>query len=821
MRVKQYELIQQMLELMDKVHKKLEDIITLNKQSDYLESLSNMLVESQGLAIKIGNIVEESEGESQKLIGFLEDYCELIYLVNEELNNTSEDENDIDRLCKKTRKIFLKIKNSVKHDISVTREVVFLPYKASMWDSLESVWKAADSDPNCNAIVIPIPYYDKNPDGSVRAEYYEADLFPEYVPITDYSEYDFGKRNPDVVFIHNPYDYGNLVTTIHPFFYAENMKKVTDCLVYIPYFATSGAMSESRSWCPVYEYVDYIVIQAESYRKYYSPNIPDEKFIAFGSPKFDNVINKCKKNMVINDEWRAKIENKRVFFYNTSLNGMLVDTPQFMRKMQYVFDTFKNHPECCLLWRPHPLFESTLYAMRPECVEVFDALKKDFLKQDNWIYDETPCAEDTIAICDGYIGDNASSIVALFGVVGKPIFIVDNRIDEETKNELNKASFIEPIKAHDGYNQEKISVISNDELYMEENGEYNFKFELSEFSRDYLRMLSYTFNERIFIFPYIEQEILIVNGTKIEKVELNHEDNVEVAFIDYEIRDNCVFLFPFQYSSIVKYNMETGRIDYIRGVRDFCVFDRRRKAIWCDDDNLYVLKGNGNEYLKIKLDLSEITTTRIDINDKYTNAYLSPNEKSVWLTSYGTKKLLYWNYDNQIIKDYSISNTVEFDSIKDIIFVDNEMYVVPNSGTKIYPIKDINKAVDIGINLQEEPLNGTLKPDCYSQGKFIYDGEKYSYLSPIDGCLYDLYGLKMKKRKVIFNIKNELKFKRLSRGCGYCCKEDLIISLDRFINEYDSCFDKDEQIKDYENINASPDGDCGEKVYNFLSKEKR
>ena len=27
---------------------------------------------------------------------------------------------------------------------------------------LESVWQAADSDPYCDAYVIPIPYYDKN-----------------------------------------------------------------------------------------------------------------------------------------------------------------------------------------------------------------------------------------------------------------------------------------------------------------------------------------------------------------------------------------------------------------------------------------------------------------------------------------------------------------------------------------------------------------------------------------------------------------------------------------------------------------------------------
>ena len=85
-------------------------------------------------------------------------------------------------------------------------KVVFLPYKASMWDSLESVWKAAAADENCDAYVIPIPYYDKNLDGSFKQEHWEGDQYPADVPITRFDQYDFEKRKPDVVFIHNPYD---------------------------------------------------------------------------------------------------------------------------------------------------------------------------------------------------------------------------------------------------------------------------------------------------------------------------------------------------------------------------------------------------------------------------------------------------------------------------------------------------------------------------------------------------------------------------------------------------------------------------------------
>lgn len=57
------------------------------------------------------------------------------------------------------------------------RSVVFLPYKASAWDSLESVWRAAEANSDCDAYVIPIPYYYKNSDGSFGEMRYEEISF--------------------------------------------------------------------------------------------------------------------------------------------------------------------------------------------------------------------------------------------------------------------------------------------------------------------------------------------------------------------------------------------------------------------------------------------------------------------------------------------------------------------------------------------------------------------------------------------------------------------------------------------------------------------
>ncbi|NMB42298.1 MAG: hypothetical protein GX996_10260 [Firmicutes bacterium] len=55
------------------------------------------------------------------------------------------------------------LKKELMSEKEVKLEILFLPYKSSMWDSLESIWRAAKDDPSCDCYVVPIPYYDRKP----------------------------------------------------------------------------------------------------------------------------------------------------------------------------------------------------------------------------------------------------------------------------------------------------------------------------------------------------------------------------------------------------------------------------------------------------------------------------------------------------------------------------------------------------------------------------------------------------------------------------------------------------------------------------------
>lgn len=334
------------------------------------------------------------------------------------------------------------VENHVQ-EIQARLEIVFIPYKVSMWDSLESIWRAADADENCDAYVIPIPYYDINPDRSIAKVNYEGDLYPEDVSITDYRNYDLKKRHPDMIYFHNPYDGYNLVTSVLPEFYSEKLKRHTDMLVYVPYFV---AMEDvvSRNFCllPGVLNADRVIVQSEKIKKAYGKYVSEDKVLALGSPKFDKVIWTKEHPPQMPEEWKKIARGRKLILYNTHLSCLINDDGSVCGKLRYVFSCFEGRDDVCLLWRPHPLSEATLKAMNPLQLAEYMQLVQIYIEKEIGIFDNTADVHRAIALSDAYYGD-WSSLVEMYKITGKPIMIQDikltNRIKEES---LRSVSFI-------------------------------------------------------------------------------------------------------------------------------------------------------------------------------------------------------------------------------------------------------------------------------------------------------------------------------------------------------------------------------------------
>ena len=440
------------VELLEQAHNEIKRSI---ENKDILAAQS-LLIDCQNGAIQLGTLIEKTEGENFKTVNIIEEYCEVIYQFHQKLEQ-GEDVN-LNKTYKTLYRLSIKIANSIKNDIPIRTEVVFLPYKASMWDSFESVWKAANEDELCDAYVIPVPYYDKNPDESFSAEHYEGNLFPKYVPITRYDRYDFECRRPDIIFIHNPYDDRNFVTSIHPYFYSRNLKKFTDLLVYIPYFVHQNDMVKD-GYClmPGVIYADKVILQSErvreQYIRYYLDSLPEilavlpelketqgkytkyeieQKFQALGSPKLDIDV---RTENIIPDEWKTFLgQDKKVIFFNTHLSGLLIGKSEaFLKKLNWVFDFYKNREDAVLLWRPHPLIVETARSMNPEAIAPYLQLVDKYKQQKIGIYDDSSDLHRAVDLADAYYGDK-SSVVELFMHQGKPIMIMSHDIQEIKKN---------------------------------------------------------------------------------------------------------------------------------------------------------------------------------------------------------------------------------------------------------------------------------------------------------------------------------------------------------------------------------------------------
>lgn len=440
----------------------LQTVDTLLKANDAIvrttrtnpEKAAEALAQCQESAIALGTYIDTLGEKYASLVHVLEDYCENIYQMSESLS----DENTCRKVSKRIQKQLTGLCNSIKYDMPEDRkEVVFLPYKASMWDSLESVWKAADEDPDCDAYVIPIPYYDRNPDESFREEHYEGDQYPAYVPITRYDEYDLAARRPDVIYIHNPYDECNHVTSVHPYFYAKNLRNFTDKLVYIPYFIlgeiepdNQAAIDGMKHFCftPGTVYADRVIVQSENMRQIYineyikaakdmglsgehvDRKFLEKKFLGLGSPKVDKVLNTKKEDLDIPAEWLKVIEKpdgswKKIVFYNTSVSALLQHDEKMLQKMESVFELFKgNQDEVALLWRPHPLIQATIESMRPQLWEAYKEIRDRYVEEGWGIYDDSADVDRAVVISDAYYGDQ-SSVVQLYRETGKMSMIQD------------------------------------------------------------------------------------------------------------------------------------------------------------------------------------------------------------------------------------------------------------------------------------------------------------------------------------------------------------------------------------------------------------
>ena len=724
------------------------------------------------------------------------------------------------------------------------KTIVFLPYKASMWDSLESIWLAAKGDSRCECYVVPIPYYDKDAYGRLTTYHFEGTQFPAYVPITDYRDFDLASRNADIIYIHNPYDDGNRVTSIDPDYYSAKLKTYTDKLVYVPYYATSGGMGEDQSLCKAYIYADYIIVQAEGHKDYFDACIPREKLLALGSPKFDRVVKLCENPPEVSEDWKDKMNGKTVYFFNTSLGGMLADTEAFLKKLRYVFDCFSGREDVCLLWRPHPLLDETFTTARSQYKEEYEQLKQDFLTAGWGIYDTTPDIEKTIAVSDCYIGDSGTSVTALFGIAGKPVYLLDNYIHREPMgNEWIK----EMITLYYPQGQDAWKVEPGNQLYHLEEGIYRFYCKLSEYTSGGYYRMAVEYGSYVYVFPANAQEILVIDDKRnITRIKLEQKISQPGAFVNVWFEGNYAFLIPYKYPYIVRFDMDTQAIDYVDGCQEFLVSNHAGaeriggSGIW----NGYLMLANpaDNRVVAIECETLELQVLSVDARYYRGACALQADEDTIWLFPYTGTNVVQWNpmtgetvsYNCRvpgfICNQYPTGKTCMEHAFGSMARRENQVVLAPVWG---------NQFVFINTETGEvKPFHMELDLTFREDQSYCMSGGNGGFVRRLDEAHALFYHEPMRKLYRVNLLDGSVEeeaiayeqsdvwlhapgYAKLSKWVRYGCEERAICSLPHMLENQGAgdSFDRQACLEAYGEIAMYADGRSGQKIHAFMMDE--
>lgn len=416
-----------------------------------------LLGECQNVAIQIGSLVEKEKGEGTKTVAMLENYCETLFCASQKLVEESQPEESghFDTFYCEWEKFEQEFSELVKHELQMRKEIVFIPYKVSYWGTMASLWREAMQDEEVDVYVIPAPYYYKDELGNIKKEpHYECAGYPEEVAVTSYEEYNFQVHHPDVIVTQCPYDEYNYAMTLHPFFYAVNLKKYTDKLVYIPPFVMDEIAQEDerakkmlKYFCnmPGVVHADCVIVQSEQMKERYvelltqfagedTRTVWENKIWGTGSPVQDVWIDGQevleKDNPALPEAWMRVLRSpdgrgKKIVLYSTSASALLMHGQKMVDKIRAVLQSFfVNREQVALIWRPDPKVKKVIRKKNPGLWQSYRDLLQKYREEGWGIVDDSDQPDLSVSLCDACYGDGGS-VMHTCRVQGKFVMLQD------------------------------------------------------------------------------------------------------------------------------------------------------------------------------------------------------------------------------------------------------------------------------------------------------------------------------------------------------------------------------------------------------------
>ena len=780
------------------LHRKCRDKM---EQKEY-QTVQTALSDCQEAAIQMGEAIEKLVGEGTDAVSYLEQYCERLYNLSLQIEELSAQ-----KFYKSLEEILIKAENAVKH-MPVRKEVVFFPYKASMWDSLESVYLAAKEDENCDAYCVPIPYYDRRADGSIGQMHYEGNEYPKNIEVIDYRTYNVEQRHPDAIYIHNPYDEWNHVTCVPERYFARNLRNYTDELVYIPYFVLDEIEPDDQAriegmkhfcFTPGVIYANKVIVQSEKMRQIYineyikaakesglsgehtDRKYLEQKILGLGSPKFDKVLNTKKEDLEIPEEWLKIIGKpdgswKKIIFYNTSISALLQHDEQMLEKMKDVFRVFKeNQDEVALLWRPHPLVKTTIESMRPQLWQEYSKIVEQYRNEGWGIYDDSADMDRAVVLSDAYYGDG-SSVVQVYQRTEKPIMI--QCVDIIVENKYFWASAFCKVQDDIWFIHGNVAILCKYNMLKKETTVIGM-LPVKNKCREYLFEKIVFYNEKLFIIPCWADEIVIydINNNSFCKIDLEYTNRMK--FCNAFIYRNKIVCVPYTYPFAISIDVDTFEICNEYSIENAILnegADYVSDSIKIDKQ-IYMVSPQKNAIWKYDLDkqvMDKLVISNVDGISSICKA-----GKSIVLCSNTNKKILLIDSDLHNVKDVFWPDGVE--SLK-IMGFDEKTFIVDNAENVNAAVYDTEfRLVKIIAPLYKGKKRNTDCPyfcgisERYDDEQIYFNQAEYTF------CIYGKYKDEYIEMPIEDECKQNIDKMELVLHSRGVLKESVLVSLSEYI----------------------------------------
>lgn len=785
----------------------------------------NLLADCQEAMDSVAQSLRDSGVDESVYGATMEDYFRVTFQASQNIG-------DVGAFVPELNAQVYALKEVVKNT-EITYHILFLPYKASMWDSLESIWKACVKDERCHCQVVSLPYYQMSETLEQGTLMDERDLYPDDVNIIGHEAYSLRKDLPDVVYVHNPYDGYNRITQVMPEYFSDNIKKYANKLVYVPYYLTGGQASKEHLNLSVYRHMDYMIAQSSTFKEHFETTPYRDKLLPYGSPKVDKLIEQCHK---IHGSSKEK-EVKSVFL-NTSIYIVLRDGEQLIKKLKHVFDVFKNRKDVRLVWRPHPLIKGTLSSMAPTLLRAYERLEKYFIDEKVGTLDTSPDVTQTVCEAEAYIGEESSSLVNYFQVLGKPIFLLNNLI-------VSSDVSWKVVRFLDGQ-------VTGDKLWLT-SCDYNAIFKMDLTSQDVhliekfpehlmweqatLRMGSK--NDTFFLAQRFSKSFVIYNKadgyqrtTKVNDTQFTCSNVVSYG--------NKVFYVPSLGTKIVEYDLAVKKvITHDCSVHEMC----EKMSSWSSvavGNKLWVTFLNTN--LLLIFDMDNHAHTFLEIGGKE-NAYVGIAYENgfIWLGETRSGSIYKIDCSGQVIEKIELTEAFDDWHLNDGVTLrhytlhDMGDYIVTTPGTSNLMVK-VHKRSGVAQTIMKDfwKASGDIH-NGYNPGNIIataiaiklddnrllvqrnHDNKMAIYNVKGDTVQEFLPTLTQESYEKL--IANEDGFEKAGRFRPYARKENRLFSLEGFLDDLrDGKLEavKEKQLSSISECIANPDGGCGEKVHNFM-----